>query len=137
MKTKTNLLTHYFTTALAAHSGPPCLSLYLPTHRHHPGNQQDPLRFRHLVQELEQSLEKKYPADKIRSLLEPFEELGRDRDFWNHTLDGIAVLGAPGLFQVYALQRGPSQNWPLPPIVSTPNRCDDFCNRRIAFRCSV
>jgi hypothetical protein len=33
-------------------------------------------------------------------LLEPFEELGRDRDFWDHTLDGIAVLGAPGLFQV-------------------------------------
>ena len=105
MKTKTNLLTHDFPTALAAHSGPPCLSLYQPTHRHHPDNQRDPLRFRHLVQELEQSLEKKYPADKIHSLLEPFEELGRDRDFWNHTLDGIAVLGAPGLFQVYALQR--------------------------------
>jgi hypothetical protein len=105
MKTKTNLLTHDFTTALAAHSESPCLSLYQPTHRHHPGNQQDPLRFRHLVQELEQSLENKYPADKIRSLLEPFEELGRDRAFWNHTLDGIAVLGAPGLFQVYVLQR--------------------------------
>lgn len=105
MKTKTNFLTHDFTTALAAHSEPPCLSLYQPTHRHHPGNQQDPLRFRHLVQELEQSLEKQYPADKVRSLLEPFEELGRDRDFWNHTLDGIAVLGAPGLFQVYVLQR--------------------------------
>jgi hypothetical protein len=38
-------------------------------------------------------------------LLEPFEELERDHDFWTHTLDGIAVLGAPGLFQVYALQR--------------------------------
>jgi hypothetical protein len=54
---------------------------------------------------LEQSLEKVYPADKIHSLLEPFEELGRDREFWNHTLDGIAVLGSPGLFQVYGLQR--------------------------------
>jgi len=105
MKTKTNLLTHDFTTALAAHSGSPCLSLYQSTHRHHPGNQQDSLRFRHLVEELEQSLEKEYPADKIHSFLEPFEELGRDREFWNHTLDGIAVLGAPGLFQVYALQR--------------------------------
>lgn len=105
MKTKAKLLTHDFSAALAAHSEPPCLSLYQPTHRHHPGNQQDPLRFRHLVQELEQSLEGEYPADKIRSLLEPFEELERDHDFWNHTLDGIAVLGAPGLFQVYALQR--------------------------------
>ncbi len=47
----------------------------------------------------------KYPADEIRTALEPFEELERNPDFWNHTLDGVAVLGAPGLFQVYALQR--------------------------------
>ncbi|CAN5373723.1 hypothetical protein BH09VER1_BH09VER1_06150 [soil metagenome] len=105
MKTKITLLTPDFLTDLAAHSAPPCLSLYQPTHRHHPGNQQDPLRFRHLVQELKQSLEKEYPADKIRSLLEPFEELEHDRDFWNHTLDGIAVLGAPGMFKVYVLPR--------------------------------
>ena len=99
------MLTHDFSTTLAAHSGPPCLSLYQPTHRHHPGNQQDPLRFRHLVKELEQSLAKKYPASQIQSLLKPFEDLGGDRDFWNHTLDGLAVLGAAGLFQVYRLQR--------------------------------
>jgi hypothetical protein len=116
MKTKTSLLTHDFPTALAAHSEPPCLSLYQPTHRHHPGNQQDPLRFRHLVRELEQSLETKYPADNIHSLLEPFEELGRDHDFWDHTLDGIAVLGAPGLFQVYALQR------PVPELAVAADR---------------
>ncbi len=102
---KTNLLTRDFSKALATHSEPPCLSLYQPTHRHYPGNLQDPLRFRHLVQELRQSLEKEYPAEKIRSVLEPFEELERDHDFWTHTLDGIAVLGAPGLFQVYVLQR--------------------------------
>lgn len=102
---KTNLLPRDFSTALATHSEPPCLSLYQPTHRHYPGNLQDPLRFRHLVQELRQSLEKEYPAEKIRSVLEPFEELERDHDFWTHTLDGIAVLGAPGLFQVYVLQR--------------------------------
>jgi hypothetical protein len=113
---KTNLLTHDFSTALTAHSESPCLSLYQPTHRHHPGNQQDPLRFRHLVKELEQSLGKKYPADKIRSLLKPFEDLGGDHDFWNHTLDGIAVLGAPGLFQVYGLQR------PVPELAVVADR---------------
>ena len=113
---KTNLLTHDVPTALAAHSEPPCLSLYQPTHRHHPDNQQDPLRFRHLVEALEQSLATSYPADKIHSLLEPFEELERDRDFWNHTLDGIAVLGAPGLFQVYALQR------PVPELAVAADR---------------
>lgn len=101
---KPNLLTHDYSTALTAHSESPCLSLYQPTHRHHPGNQQDPLRFRHLVKELEQSLGKKYQASQIQSLLKPFEDLGGNRDFWNHTLDGLAVLGSPGLFQVYALQ---------------------------------
>ena len=30
-----------------------CLSLYQPTHRRHPDNQQDPIRFRHLVKALE------------------------------------------------------------------------------------
>ena len=115
MKTKLTLLTRDFSTALAANTDLPCLSLYQPTHRHHPGNQQDPLRFRHLVQELEQSLEKEYSADKIRSLLKPFEELERDHDFWTHTRDGIAILSAPGLFQVYVLQR------PVPELAVVAN----------------
>jgi hypothetical protein len=38
-------------------------------------------------------------------LLEPFLALADDRDFWNHTLDGLAVLGAKGIFRVYRLQR--------------------------------
>jgi hypothetical protein len=102
---KAHLLTQDYSTALNAHSESPCLSLYQPTHRHHPGNQQDPLRFRHLVKALEQSLGKKYPARQIQLLLKPFEDLGGNHDFWNHTLDGLAVLGSPGLFQVYRLQR--------------------------------
>ncbi len=33
---------------------PPCLSLYQPTHRTHPDKQQDPIRFRNLLKELEE-----------------------------------------------------------------------------------
>jgi len=84
---------------------PPCLSLYQPTHRHHPDKQQDPIRFRNLVKMLEESLRQKYSTRDVRPLLEPFQSLAGDRDFWNHTLDGLAVLGAPGLFRVYRLQR--------------------------------
>jgi hypothetical protein len=83
----------------------PCLSLYQPTHRHHPDNQQDPIRFRNLVKALEGSLQQKYPDRQIQALLEPFHRLGRDREFWNHTLDGLAVLGAPGFFRVHRLHR--------------------------------
>ena len=84
---------------------PPCLSLYQPTHRHHAENQQDPIRFRNLVKVLEESLLQRYPTDEIRPLLDPFLALADDRDFWNHTLDGLAVLGARGMFRVYRLQR--------------------------------
>lgn len=83
-------------TLLAAESlselAPPCLSLYQPAHRQHPENQQDPIRFRNLVKELEASLRQAYPAVETRLLLEPFEVLAHDHDFWNHTLGGLAVL---------------------------------------------
>jgi hypothetical protein len=84
---------------------PPCLSLYQPTHRRHPDNQQDPIRFRNLVKTLEESLLRQFTKDEVRLLLEPFLALADDRDFWNHTLDGLAVLGAKNTFRVYKLQR--------------------------------
>lgn len=86
-------------------SGGPCLSLYQPTHRRHPENQQDPIRFRNLVKELEQSLRQKYPNREIRSLLEPLHDRARDFDFWNHAQDGLAMLRAADLFRIYKLQR--------------------------------
>jgi hypothetical protein len=99
------LLTIESLAELASVDQPPCLSLYQPTHRRGPENQQDPIRFRNLVKELETLLRQKYPAVETRLLLEPFEELARDQAFWSHTLDGLAVLGGPGLFRVFRLQR--------------------------------
>jgi hypothetical protein len=90
---------------LASFQGRPCLSLYQPTHRRHPDKQQDPIRFRHLVKALETSLQGQHPADATRALVAPFEALAQDHDFWNHTQDGLAVLGAPGLLRVFLLQR--------------------------------
>ena len=84
---------------------PPCLSLYQPTHRHHPDNRQDPIRFRNLVRVLEASLRQKYAVRETRALIAPFEALAGDAPFWNHTLDGLAVLGAADRFSVLRLQR--------------------------------
>lgn len=84
---------------------PPCMSLYMPTHRHYPDNQKDPILFRNLVKALEESLCREYPSKQAKSLLEPFVSLAEDRDFWNHTLDGLAVFGAPRFFRVLRLQR--------------------------------
>jgi hypothetical protein len=88
----------------AAHS-PPCLSLYQPTSRHRPDNQQDPIRFRNLVKTLAASLQQQHPSAVAQALLAPFDALAHDQAFWNHTLDGLAVLGATNFFRVYCLQR--------------------------------
>lgn len=100
-----SLLTIKSLAELASSHQRPCLSLYQPTHRRHPENQQDPIRFRNLVKELEASLRQKYPAVETRLLLQPFEALAHDHAFWNHTLDGLAVLGGSSLFRVFLLQR--------------------------------
>jgi hypothetical protein len=84
---------------------PPCLSLYQPTHRHYPETQQNPIRFRNLVKSLESSLRKKYGADDVRRMLEPFHSLGADETFWTHQYDGLAVLATATIFRVYRLQR--------------------------------
>jgi hypothetical protein len=84
---------------------PPCLSLYRPTHRHHPDNQQDPIRFRNLVKALEESLLQQWPENAVQPMLEPFRALADDGEFWNSTHDGLAVLAAKDMFRVYRLQR--------------------------------
>ena len=105
-----SLVNDYAAGLLGSHEAP-CLSLYQPTHRHHPENLQDPIRFRNLIKSMEQSLRQKYTTREIQPLMEPFQALADDRNFWNHMLDGLAMLGAPGFFRVYRLQR------PVPEVV--------------------
>ena len=99
-----SLINDYQAGLFGAHE-PPCLSLYQPTHRAYPENQQDPTRFKNLLKSLEQSLRQKYATREIKPLLQPFQDLSENQEFWNHTLDGLAVLGAPGIFRVYRVQR--------------------------------
>ena len=90
---------------LTATHQPPCLSLYQPTHRHSPDNQQDLIRFRNLLKTMESSLRQKYPEPETRHFLEPFEALELDREFWNQSLDGLVVLSGAGVFKVFRLRR--------------------------------
>lgn len=83
----------------------PCLSLYQPTHRQHPENQQDVIRYRNLVKQLQASLLQQQDAKTGERLLEPFHALADDLAFWNQTRDGLAILASRDLFRVYRLQR--------------------------------
>lgn len=90
---------------LLAQREAPCLSLYQPTHRSFPERQQDPIRFRHLVRQLEESLKQQGHGDQAEALLRPFLALMNDAEFWNHNLDGLAIFGCPGYFEYFRLQR--------------------------------
>ncbi|MBV6273111.1 hypothetical protein KVP09_09310 [Alcaligenaceae bacterium CGII-47] len=85
--------------------GGPYISLYQPTHRHHPDNKQDLILFRNLVKQIEDSLSTQHPKASVATLLAPFHALAADSDFWNHTTEGIAVFGSDSFFRVTRLQR--------------------------------
>jgi hypothetical protein len=90
---------------LLAQREAPCLSLYQPTHRSFPERQQDPIRFKHLVRQLEDSLKQQGREAQAKTLLKPFHDLIDDADFWNSNRDGLAVFGAADYFEVFRLQR--------------------------------
>lgn len=81
------------------------LSIYVPTHRHFPDNQQDPIRYRNLLKSAEESLLQRHPAAAVETLLQPFRALCDDREFWNHTAEGLAVLGSGEYFRTIKLHR--------------------------------
>jgi hypothetical protein len=91
--------------SLQSQQRPPCLSLYQPTHRHHPDNQQDPIRFRNLVAKLEKSLNQKENAKRHASLLGSLQSLADDSEFWNHRTDGLAIFVSPERLELFELQR--------------------------------
>jgi hypothetical protein len=83
----------------------PCLSLYQPTYRQFPDSQQNPVRYRNLLKKLKAAVEQKHRGMDVSALLEPFERIAGDDEFWAHPQDGIAVFGAPGFFHVEKVQR--------------------------------
>lgn len=89
----------------------PCLSLYQATFRAFPASDQNPVRFRNLVRDMEKMLFQTTDPETCRQLMAPFHDLAGDKGFWNHPRDGLAVLRTPDLFRVYQLQR------PVPELV--------------------
>jgi hypothetical protein len=89
----------------------PCVSVYLSTLRRHPDSQQNPLRLRHLVHRIEQTLGDKYPTREVNPLLDRFRQLTTDHNFWAHPQDGLAILAAGNQFSTIKIPR------PVPELV--------------------
>lgn len=82
---------------------PPCLSLYLPTHRNVPDNLVDLPAYRHLVEALAMALSVSQPRREIERLLEPLRAVAADPRFWQHTREGLAALAADGTARIFLL----------------------------------
>ena len=92
----------------------PCISIFLPTHRRHPGTEQDPIRFKNLLEMAKSLLRERYAPKDIRVLLEPLGVLS-DRDFWRYLrassskdfwraqVDGLAAFRSPDLTAYYRI----------------------------------
>jgi hypothetical protein len=110
----------------------PCISIYQPTHRRHPENKQDPIRFKNLVTEVERSLKEQHPNRETRPLLAPLHLLAEDKEFWNHTQDGLAVFRTADSFRVYNLQRSVeplavvSDSFHIKPVVRYTQSADRY-----------
>ncbi len=90
---------------LQANTGDTKISLYQPTHRFAPDNRQDTIRYNNLLTKLDHTLAAKYDENTRKKLLRPFRDLANDRDFWNHTLDGVAIFATADTFEAYSIPR--------------------------------
>jgi hypothetical protein len=87
---------------LVGQQRPPCLSLYLPTHRRRPETEQDRIRFKNLLAQAVGLLRGSYPDRDVAQFLKPVEALSTS-DFWEHQEDGLAVFCSPDTFSYYCL----------------------------------
>lgn len=81
----------------------PAVSIYMPTHRKGPDVAAQPLRLRALLQQARDLIAQDGEASKSDTLLDPFENLVGDEEFWRHQADGLAVFASDGFVKLYRL----------------------------------
>lgn len=90
--------------ALMAERGTPCVSLFLPTHRTGAEMRQGPIRFKNLLRQARERLAGQgLRHSQAQEILEPAERLLKDRSFWTHQSDGLAVFVSRSTFHSYRL----------------------------------
>lgn len=90
--------------ALAEAHHSQCISIYLPTHRAGIDAQQDPIRLKNLLGQVEARLETLgLQPPEIAGLLAPVSNLLEDPLFWQHQRDGLAIFLSPDMVYVFRL----------------------------------
>ena len=83
---------------------PPCISIYLPTHRGGAEVRQGQIRLKNLIRKTEDQLTSDgLRQGEIKKLLEPIQELCENSGFWQYQSDGLAVFRSVDRFFYYRL----------------------------------
>ena len=81
-----------------------CVSIFLPTHEKGTEIQQDPIRLKNLIDDVERQLgETELRNPVIRDQLAPARQLLGDTSFWQHQSAGLSLFGADGQWQYFHL----------------------------------
>src|SRR5690606_35087059 len=82
----------------------PSVSIYIPTHRKGAEVEQDHIRFKNQLREIEKKLlTNNFKQQQVDELLNPAKQLIDNIDFWNHQSDGLAVFISPKEFLYYRI----------------------------------
>jgi hypothetical protein len=89
---------------LAQRAQDPSITILMPTHRAGPDTQQDPIRFRNLLREVERRLQDDGMGRRnVEAFLQPAQALLEDGEFWRHQQEGLALYLSDGDFHTYRL----------------------------------
>jgi hypothetical protein len=81
-----------------------CVSMFMPAHRRGRDTEQDPIRFKNLLSEIEERLENEgLRSPEVEKILKPAQHLLQDSDFWRRQSDGLALFFTNDEFHVYRL----------------------------------
>lgn len=119
-------------TSLGAAKGP-CVSMFMPTHRSGRETLQGPVRLRNLINTARGELSVADVAETvIGALLAPLESLVDDREFWQHTADGLALFSSPQRFERYRVSLSLTEevvvaaSFRVRPVLSLVSRDETF-----------
>lgn len=87
---------------LASYQAYPCVSLLLPTSRHAPQNQQDPIRVKNLIKQATARLHDEFGKREVAGVIADLEALADEIDY-QHTLDGLALFVSPDMAEKHYL----------------------------------
>lgn len=110
----------------------PKVTISLPTHHRSPENKQDPILYKNLILKLKKEFEENYSRRVWEELFNKLSDLGNDTLFWNHTSDGLVVIGCDDRIETFDLSYQPVESvsvgeaFHIHPLISFKNLYETY-----------